>query len=93
MSSQNTTHVTDTLAMNTPNATTAEVVQSANVMMDMWGAESIAKVCFVPNKPFSYSFSKKICDRNYQTSVIISGCSDYFWMRFTLHFLNKTSTD
>jgi len=32
--------------MNTPNATTAEVVQSANVMMDMWGAENIAKVSF-----------------------------------------------
>jgi len=46
MSSQNTTHATDTLAMNTPNATNAEVVRSANVMMDMWGAENIAKVSF-----------------------------------------------
>ena len=46
MPSQNTTHATDTLAMSTPNATTAEVVQFANVMMDMWGAEIIAKVSF-----------------------------------------------
>jgi len=43
------THATDTLAMNTPNATTVEVVQSANVMMDMWGAENIAKVSFAAN--------------------------------------------
>jgi len=32
--------------MSTPNATTAEVVQFANAMMDMWGAENIAKVSF-----------------------------------------------
>ena len=58
MSSQNTTHATVTNAMSTPNATNAEVVQSANVIMDMWGAENIAKVCFSTNKPFSYSFSQ-----------------------------------
>jgi len=46
MSSQNTTHATDTLAMSMPNATTAEVVQFANVMMAMWGVENIAKVSF-----------------------------------------------
>jgi len=40
------TRATDTLAMSTPNATTVEVVQSANVMMDMWEAENIAKVRF-----------------------------------------------
>jgi len=45
ISLQNTTHATDTLVMSTPNAINAEVVQSANVMMDMWGAENIAKVC------------------------------------------------
>jgi len=50
------THATDTLAMSTPNATTAEVVQSANVMMDMWGAENIAKVYFAGNKPFFILF-------------------------------------
>jgi len=35
--------------MNTPNATTAVVVQSVNVTMDMWGAENIAKVSFAAN--------------------------------------------
>ena len=49
MSSQYMTHATDTLAMNTPNATTAVVVQSVNVTMDMWGAENIAKVSFAAN--------------------------------------------
>jgi len=43
------THATDTLAMNSPSATTAEVVPSANVTMDMWGAENIAKVSFAAN--------------------------------------------
>jgi len=74
MSSQNTTHATDTLAMSMPNATNAEVVQSANVMMDMWGAENIAKVCFSANKPFFIFFQQNICDRNYQTPMITSGC-------------------
>jgi len=47
MSPQNTTHVTDTNVMSTPNATTVEVVPSANVTMDMWGTANIAKVRFV----------------------------------------------
>ena len=75
MSSQNTTHATDTLAMNTQNAINAEVVQSANVMMDMWGAENIAKVCFSTNKPFFIFFQPKFCDKNYQTPVTVSGCA------------------
>jgi len=60
MSSQNTTRATDTLAMNTPNATTAVVVQSANVMMDMWGAANIAKVSFAPNESFFIFLQQKI---------------------------------
>jgi len=82
MSSQNTTHATDTLAMNTPNATNAEVVQSANVMMDMWGAENIAKVSFAAKNLLSYSFSQQICNRNYQTPMIC--------VRFTLNFFKKS---
>jgi len=54
ISPQNTTHATDTLAMSTPNATNAEVVQSANVMMDMWGVENIAKVRFAPELFFLF---------------------------------------
>jgi len=60
MSSQYMTHATDTLAMNTPNATTAVVVQSVNVTMDMWGAENIAKVSFSANKSFLIFFQQKI---------------------------------
>jgi len=84
MSSQNTTHATDTLAMNTPNATTAEVVQSANAMMDMWGAENIAKVRFAAEN-FSH-----ILAANKSVTEITRHTNDYVCLRFTLNFLRRS---
>ena len=80
--SQNLTHATDTHAMSTPNATTVEGMQSANVMMDMWEAANIAEVSFCSRWNYFYFFSKKFCDRFCQIQI-------FLWLLFPCEFLEE----